>query len=75
MTYQRIMLKLSGEMFGGARGIGVDPDVVANLAGQIKAVVDAGVQVAVAATSSGAPSSPSAAWPATGPTTWACWAP
>lgn len=47
MTYQRIMLKLSGEMFGGARGIGVDPDVVANLAGQIKAVVDAGVQVAV----------------------------
>ncbi|MBP8918401.1 MAG: UMP kinase [Micropruina sp.] len=47
MTYQRIMLKLSGEMFGGARGIGVDPDVVANLASQIKAVVDAGVQVAV----------------------------
>lgn len=47
MTYHRIMLKLSGEMFGGSRGIGVDPDVVANLAGQIKAVVDAGVQVAV----------------------------
>ena len=47
MTYQRIMLKLSGEMFGGARGIGVDPDVVANLASQIKAVVDASVQVAV----------------------------
>lgn len=47
MTYHRIMLKLSGEMFGGARGIGVDPDVVASLAGQIKAVVDSGVQVAV----------------------------
>ncbi len=47
MTYHRIMLKLSGEMFGGERGIGVDPDVVASLAGQIKAVVDAGVQVAV----------------------------
>ena len=47
MTYHRIMLKLSGEIFGGARGIGVDPDVVASLAGQIKAVVDAGVQVAV----------------------------
>jgi uridylate kinase len=47
MTYHRIMLKLSGEMFGGSRGIGVDPDVVASLAGQIKAVVDAGVQVAV----------------------------
>ena len=27
MTYHRIMLKLSGEMFGGERGIGVDPDV------------------------------------------------
>ncbi|MCW3157235.1 UMP kinase [Micropruina sonneratiae] len=47
MTYHRIMLKLSGEMFGGSRGIGVDPDVVASLAGQIKAVVDSGVQVAV----------------------------
>jgi uridylate kinase len=41
------MLKLSGEMFGGSRGIGVDPDVVASLAAQIKSVVDAGVQVAV----------------------------
>ncbi|MFT4296635.1 MAG: UMP kinase [Micropruina sp.] len=47
MTYHRIMLKLSGEMFGGSRGIGVDPDVVASLAGQIKAVVEAGIQVAV----------------------------
>jgi len=47
MTYHRIMLKLSGEMFGGARGIGVDPDVVASLAAQIKSVVDAGVQVAI----------------------------
>ena len=47
MTYHRIMLKLSGEMFGGSRGIGVDPDVVASLAAQIKSVVNAGVQVAV----------------------------
>ena len=47
MTYHRIMLQLSGEMFGGARGIGVDPDVVASLAAQIKSVVDAGVQVAI----------------------------
>ncbi|MFT3861605.1 UMP kinase [Micropruina sp.] len=47
MTYHRIMLKLSGEMFGGVRGIGVDPDVVASLARQIKAVVDEGIQVAV----------------------------
>ncbi|MBK8447940.1 MAG: UMP kinase [Micropruina sp.] len=47
MTYHRIMLKLSGETFGGARGIGVDPDVVASLAAQIKSVVDVGVQVAI----------------------------
>ncbi|MFT4218410.1 MAG: UMP kinase [Micropruina sp.] len=47
MTYHRIMLKLSGEMFGGSRGIGVDPEVVASLARQIKAVADAGIQVAV----------------------------
>lgn len=47
MPYHRIMLKLSGEMFGGSRGIGVDPDVVASLARQIKAVVDTGVQVAM----------------------------
>ena len=47
MPYHRSMLKLSGEMFGGSRGIGVDPDVVASLARQIKAVVDTGVQVAM----------------------------
>ncbi len=46
MTYHRIMLKLSGEVFGGGR-IGVDPDVVGSLAGQIKSVVDTGVQVAI----------------------------
>lgn len=44
--YRRVMLKLSGEAFGGGK-IGVDPDVVASIARQIKAVVDSGVQVAV----------------------------
>ena len=44
--YSRVMLKLSGEAFGGG-SIGVDPDVVASIAGQIKSVVDTGVQVAV----------------------------
>jgi len=46
MTYHRIMLKLSGEVFGGGQ-IGVDPNVVASLAGQVKSVVDTGVQVAI----------------------------
>ena len=44
--YARVMLKLSGEVFGGG-GIGVDPDVVAGLAKQIAQVCAAGTQVAV----------------------------
>jgi uridylate kinase len=46
MSPRRIMLKLSGEIFGGGR-IGVDPDVVSSLARQIKDVADSGVEVAV----------------------------
>src|SRR3954453_9581096 len=44
--YKRVMLKLSGEVFGGGH-VGVDPDVVAGLAKQIAEVVQTGVQVAV----------------------------
>ncbi|MDT9593864.1 UMP kinase [Nocardioides zeae] len=44
--YRRVLLKLSGEVFGGG-SVGVDPDVVQKIAGEIAAVVDAGVQVAV----------------------------
>jgi uridylate kinase len=43
---RRVMLKLSGEAFGGGK-LGVDPDVVADIAAQIAAAVDHGVQVAV----------------------------
>jgi uridylate kinase len=44
--YRRVMLKLSGEAFGGGK-VGVDPDVVHNIAGQIAQVVLGGVQVAI----------------------------
>jgi uridylate kinase len=44
--YDRVLLKLSGETFGGG-GVGVDPDVVNSIARQITEVVRAGVQVAV----------------------------
>ncbi|BCJ31066.1 UMP kinase [Actinocatenispora sera] len=44
--YRRVVLKLSGEVFGGGK-VGVDPDVVADLARQIAAVQQQGVQVAV----------------------------
>lgn len=41
-----MLLKLSGEVFGGGR-VGVDPDVVAGIAAQLAHVVAGGTQVAV----------------------------
>jgi uridylate kinase len=41
-----VLLKLSGETFGGG-GIGLAPDVVQRIAGEIAAAVRAGVQVAI----------------------------
>jgi uridylate kinase len=46
-TYQRVLLKLSGEVFGGNKGIGVDPDVLADVAKQIADVVRSGTQIAI----------------------------
>ena len=43
---RRVVLKLSGEVFGGG-SIGVDPDVVQHISRQIATVVRRGVQVAV----------------------------
>ena len=45
-SFQRVMLKLGGEMFGGGH-VGVDPTVVSRVARQIADVVRNGVQVAV----------------------------
>ncbi len=44
--YRRVLLKLSGEAFGGGR-LGVDPDVVAGIAAEISEVVATGVQVSI----------------------------
>ncbi|MBO0810895.1 MAG: UMP kinase [Microlunatus sp.] len=44
--YKRVLLKLSGEVFGGGK-VGVDPDVVSAIAKQIKAIADRGVQIAI----------------------------
>ncbi|HEX5090508.1 MAG TPA: UMP kinase [Nocardioides sp.] len=44
--YQRVLLKLSGEVFGGGK-VGVDPDVVQDIAREIAAVTAAGAQIAV----------------------------
>ncbi|HTW18553.1 MAG TPA: UMP kinase [Nocardioides sp.] len=44
--YKRVLLKLSGEVFGGGN-VGVDPDVVQKIAAEIAEVARAGVQIAV----------------------------
>ena len=44
--FKRVMLKLGGEMFGGGK-VGVDPDVVQNVARQIAEVSRKGVEVCV----------------------------
>jgi uridylate kinase len=43
---RRVLLKLSGEVFGGGK-VGVDPDVVRGIARQIAAAVREGIEVAV----------------------------
>ncbi|MDQ3628599.1 MAG: UMP kinase [Actinomycetota bacterium] len=45
-VYDRVLLKLSGQVFGGGK-IGIDPDVVASMARQIAQVALSGVQVAI----------------------------
>ena len=44
--YKRVMLKLGGEMFGGGT-VGIDPDVVENVARQIAEVAKTGAEIAV----------------------------
>ena len=45
--YKRVLIKLSGEVFGGEKGIGVDPDVVHDVATQIADVVRSGTEMAI----------------------------
>jgi len=45
-AYQRVLLKLSGEVFGGGR-VGLDLDVVNSIARQVAEVVRGGTQVAI----------------------------
>jgi uridylate kinase len=46
LAYRRVLLKLSGEVFGGGK-VGVDPDVVSHIAKEIAEVSRLGVQVAI----------------------------
>ncbi|MGB0563999.1 MAG: UMP kinase [Spirulinaceae cyanobacterium] len=47
MTYQRVLLKLSGEALMGNLGYGIDPKVVADIAQEIAEVLALGTQVAI----------------------------
>lgn len=47
VKYQRVLLKLSGEALMGSADYGIDPEVIARVAGEIKSIVDCGVQVGV----------------------------
>jgi uridylate kinase len=43
LKYQRVLLKLSGEMLAGERGFGIDPPVVDRLTDEVKRVHEMGV--------------------------------
>lgn len=45
--WKRVLLKLSGQAFSGAEKLGICPDTVKNIAEDIKAAVEGGVDVAV----------------------------
>jgi uridylate kinase len=47
VKYKRILLKLSGEILAGDKGVGIDPAIIKHLVGQVREVVQLGVQVGV----------------------------
>jgi uridylate kinase len=46
-SFTRVLLKLSGESLAGDQGYGIDPQTLTTIAGEIKEVVDSGVQLAL----------------------------
>lgn len=47
MRFNRILLKLSGEVLMGKEGYGIDPEVVREIASQIRDVKELGVEIAI----------------------------
>mgnify|MGYP001822049837 FL=1 len=45
--YKRILLKLSGEALVGDEKFGIDPDMLKYVSGEIKSIVDLGVQIGI----------------------------
>jgi len=46
-VYKRILLKLSGEVLAGEKGVGIDFDKVLEVCASVKECVDMGVEVAI----------------------------
>ncbi|VFP82950.1 UMP kinase [Candidatus Erwinia haradaeae] len=46
-VYQRILLKLSGEVLQGSESFGIDADVLDRMAKEIKELVDLGIQIGI----------------------------
>lgn len=46
-AYKRVVLKLSGEALAGEKGYGIEADMIASVAEQVKEVVEMGVEVAI----------------------------
>jgi uridylate kinase len=46
-VYKRILLKLSGESLMGDNSYGLDPSIIEKYAGEVKKIVDQGVEVAI----------------------------
>lgn len=46
-SFNRVLLKLSGESLAGAQGYGIDPNTIKNIACEIREVLELGVQLAL----------------------------
>ena len=46
-AYNRILLKLSGEILAGKRGYGIDPSITSEICNKIKTVLDMGIEVGI----------------------------
>ena len=46
-TYKRVLLKLSGEALQGGQGYGIDPKVITQIATQIHAIVENGIELCI----------------------------
>ena len=54
-VYKRVLLKLSGEVLAGEKGVGIDFDKVLEVCEKVKDCVDMGVQVKVLLPTLGTP--------------------